>query len=85
MFTTLKILYHQGKQFIPDLRKAKVPGIFTGRPELSNDKVDIKAFIECCPTEAISAQPVGIDLGKCTFCRECVRLFPGKVNFTTDY
>jgi len=85
MFTTLKILYHQGKQLIPDLRKAQVPGIFTGRPELSSDTVDIKAFIDCCPTAAISAEPVCIDLGKCTFCRECVRLFPGKVNFTTDY
>jgi Ni,Fe-hydrogenase III small subunit len=85
MFRTLKILYHQGKQFIPDLRKAKVPGIFTGRPEISNGKVDIKAFMECCPTGAISARPVGIDLGKCTFCRECERLFPAKVYFTTDY
>lgn len=85
MYRTLKILYHQGKQFIPDLRKAVVPGIFTGRPEISNIKVDVKSFMECCPTGAISYDPVGIDLGKCTFCRECVRLFPGKVHFTTDY
>jgi len=85
MLNTVKILYHQGKQFIPDLRTAKVPGIFTGRPEISSDKVDVKALVECCPTGAISSDPVGIDLGKCTFCRECVRLFPEKVRFTTDY
>lgn len=85
MLNTIKILYHQGKQFIPDLRTAKVPGIFTGRPEISNEKVDVKALVECCPTGAIYADPVSIDLGKCTFCRECVRLFPGKVLFTNDY
>jgi Ni,Fe-hydrogenase III small subunit len=85
MLKTVKILYHQGKQYIPDLRKAKVPGIFTGRPEISPEKVDEKALINCCPTGAITVAPVSIDLGKCTFCSECVRLFPGKVKFTTDY
>lgn len=85
MLKAVKILYHQGKQFIPDLRKAKVPGIYTGRPEISSEKVDEIALINCCPTGAISAAPVSIDLGKCTFCSECVRLFPGKVKFTTDY
>ena len=85
MLNTLKILYHQGKQYIPDLRNAKVPGIFRGRPEISFAKVDEKILAECCPTDAISIQPVRIDLGKCTFCGECERLFPGKIHFTTDY
>jgi Ni,Fe-hydrogenase III small subunit len=85
MLQTLKILYHQGKQYIPDLRKAKVPGIFRGRPEISMEKVDEKALSEVCPTNAISVDPVRIDLGKCTFCSECSRLYPGKIFFTTDY
>jgi Ni,Fe-hydrogenase III small subunit len=85
MFKTIKILYHQGKQYIPDLRKAKVPGIFRGRPEISLEKVDEKALVDVCPTNAIIPYPVRIDLGKCTFCGECSRLFPGKVHFTTDY
>jgi Ni,Fe-hydrogenase III small subunit/ferredoxin-like protein FixX len=85
MLNTIKILYHQGKQFIPDLRKAKVPGIFMGRPEISFEKVDQKTLAEICPTNAISTDPVVIDLGKCTFCGECSRLFPGKIHFTTDY
>jgi Ni,Fe-hydrogenase III small subunit len=85
MLNTLKILYHQGKQFIPDLRKAKVPGIFRGRPEISFEKIDEQALAELCPTNAISIAPVGIDLGKCTFCGECSRLYPGKIKFTTDY
>ena len=85
MLNTLKILYHQGKQYIPDLRKAKVPGIFRGRPEISSERVDERALAEVCPTNAISTDPVRIDLGKCTFCAECSRLYPGKVHFTTDY
>jgi Ni,Fe-hydrogenase III small subunit len=85
MLKTLKILYHQGKQYIPDLRKAAVPGIFRGRPEISSEKVDEKALADICPTNAIMTGPVRIDLGKCTFCAECSRLFPGKVKFTTDY
>jgi Ni,Fe-hydrogenase III small subunit/ferredoxin len=85
MLNTLKILYHQGKQFIPDLRKAKVPGIFRGRPEISFEKVDEKELAEICPTNAISIDPLAIDLGKCTFCGECSRLYPDKIRFTTDY
>jgi Ni,Fe-hydrogenase III small subunit len=85
MFENIRILYHQGKQYIPDVTKATVPGIFRGRPEISMEQVDEKTLIEACPTDAISASPVRIDLGKCAFCGECSRLFPQKVKFTTDY
>jgi Ni,Fe-hydrogenase III small subunit len=85
MLTTLKILYHQGKQFIPDPTKAIVPGIFRGRPEISTDKADETALADVCPTNAIMTSPIRIDLGRCTFCGECSRLFPRKVKFTTDY
>lgn len=36
MFNNLKILYHQGKQYIRDVRTVKVPGIFRGRPVISS-------------------------------------------------
>jgi Ni,Fe-hydrogenase III small subunit len=85
MLNTLKILYHQGKQYIPDLSKARVPGIFRGLPVISSVKVDEKALGGCCPTDAISTAPVSIDLGKCVFCGECARLFPEKIQFTTSY
>jgi Ni,Fe-hydrogenase III small subunit len=85
MINTLKILYHQGKQFIPDLRKAEVPCIFRGRPEISSEIVDGNALADICPTNAINPDPVRIDLGRCTFCGECARLFPGKIRFTRDY
>jgi len=85
MFDNVKIVYHQGKQFIPDVTTAKVPGIFRGRPVISSEKVNDAELVELCPVEAISAGPVSIDLGKCTFCGECARRFPEKIKFTTDY
>src|SRR5665647_1427242 len=85
MFDNLKILFHQGKQYIPDVTKAKVPGIFRGRPVISAEKVDEKKLINICPTGAIQDSPISIDLGKCTFCGECAFAFPGKIRFTTDY
>jgi Ni,Fe-hydrogenase III small subunit len=85
MLRTLKILYNQGKQYIPDPTKTNIPGIFRGRPEITRENVDEKALADVCPTDAIMVGPVRIDLGKCTFCGECSRLFPVKVKFTTDY
>jgi len=85
MLDNLKILYHQGKQFIPNVRTAKVPGIFRGRPIISTHKVDEAELVNLCPTNAISTNPVAIDLGKCTFCGECAMRFPEKIQFTTDY
>ncbi len=85
MFNNLKIVWHQGKQFIPDVTNVIVPGIFKGRPVISNIKVDEEALVELCPTKAISSSPLCIDLGKCTFCGECAMQFPDKINFTKDY
>ncbi len=85
MYNNIKILYHQGKQFIPDVTTAKVPGIFRGRPVIGTAKVDETELMELCPVHAISVNPVSIDLGKCTFCGECAMRFPEKITFTTDY
>ncbi|NOU46470.1 MAG: NADH:ubiquinone oxidoreductase [Bacteroidales bacterium] len=85
MFENIKILYHQGKQFIPNVTTVEVPGIFRGRPVISMVKVDESTLQDLCPTNAISLNPVSIDLGKCTFCGECARVFPDKIRFTKDY
>lgn len=85
MLDNLKIMWHQGKQYIPDVTTAKVPGIFRGRPVITNEKVDKITLTELCPTKAISSNPISIDLGKCTFCGECAIQFPEKIRFTSDY
>ncbi len=85
MLEVFKIIYHQGKQFIPNVTTVEVPGIFRGRPVISNQKVDEAELVELCPTNAIDTNPVSIDLGKCTFCGECALRFPGKISFTKEY
>jgi Ni,Fe-hydrogenase III small subunit len=85
MLGHIKILYHEGKQFIPDVTKAQVPGVFKGRPVISTAKVNEQELVDLCPLNAISAGPVTLDMGKCSFCGECARQFPQKIEFTTDY
>lgn len=85
MINNLKILVHQGKQYIPDVTTVEIPGVFRGLPIISNENVDEKALEAICPTKAISIHPVQIDLGKCTFCGECAHVFPKKIKFTKDY
>ncbi len=85
MLDHLKILWHQGKQYIPDVRRVEVPGIFRGRPIISRADVDGAALTGICPTKAIGLFPVSIDLGRCTFCGECSLKFPEKIQFTKDY
>lgn len=85
MFNNLKILFHQGKQYIPDVTTVKVPGIFRGRPIITIAEVDEEKLIQLCPMQAITGSPIAIDLGKCNFCGECAFAFPEKISFTTDY
>ena len=85
MISDIKILLHQGKQYIPDIATVEVPGIFRGRPVISNDQTDTIQLVELCPTGAISADPLHIDLGKCVFCGECQFAFPSRISFTKDY
>lgn len=85
MIRNSKILYHQGKQYIPDVTTVEVPGIFRGRPVISKAAVDELALKDVCPVGAIGLSPVSIDLGKCVFCGECAFCFPDKIRFTKDY
>lgn len=85
MFNNLKIIFHQGKQFIPDVTTAQVPGIFRGRPIISVEKVDENELKDICPMDAISIHPIRLDMGKCTFCGECAKQFPNKIWFTKEY
>lgn len=80
-----KVILHNGKQYIPDLRNVHLKPPFRGRPEISMAKVDEQALVDICPLHAISANPVRLDMGKCAFCGECAFAFPEKIKFTTDY
>jgi Ni,Fe-hydrogenase III small subunit len=85
MIKEAKIIYHNGKQYIPDLRNVKLRAPFRGRPEISHVKVDEQALVDICPLAAISKNPISLDMGKCAFCGECAFAFPEKIRFTQDY
>lgn len=85
MLQEIKIIKHNGKQFIPDLTTAIVPAPFRGRPEINKVKIDETEVINCCPTAAISGNPVKINLAKCNFCGECAFRFSEKIKFTNDH
>ncbi len=86
MFKALRVRANQGNQFITDLRRAKPQG-FRGRPQIAATPCEA-GCTECrdaCPTEAISLDPLRLDLGKCIFCTECVAACPAqKLEFTEN-
>lgn len=86
MLKEIKILRNHGRQFIPDIENTVLTQMFKGRPIITNEEVDIEELISVCPTEAISKRnKLCLDLGKCTFCGECMFRFPGKISFSNDY
>ncbi len=84
MLKELKILLQNGKQFIPNLRKAEIPLPWRGRPSISGARVDEEALAAICPTGAITVKPLTLDMGRCTFCGECALAFPEKITFTNN-
>ncbi len=85
MINHIKVVLNQGRQYIPDPTRAEVPGVFRGIPEITGEKVDEEALKSFCPMGAISTAPLTIDLGRCAFCGDCARAFPGKIKFSKNY
>lgn len=85
MLRSLSIVFHNGKQFIPDIRGTKLAPPFRGLPRIRRVKANDKKIAAFCPVGAISTEPLSIDLGKCVFCGECAFAFPEKICFTSDH
>lgn len=70
MLDTIELKCHQKSKYMKDLKNAQIKSQFRGFPILNND---IKKSIDCscCPTYALSKNPLSIDLGKCTLCGNC--------------
>lgn len=87
IFPKLKVLKSHGWQYIPDLNAVKLTEEFRGRPELTStdDMSDVEAAAKMCPTQAITAAPFTLDMGRCLFCGECALRAPKNIRFTNDY
>jgi|CXWL01.1.fsa_nt_gi Ni,Fe-hydrogenase III small subunit/ferredoxin len=86
MFKSIKVRKNQGWQYIEDPLKA-VPTGFRGRPVISEKACaeGCSACKDACPANAISLDPVRIDLGRCLFCSDCAPACPEKkIEFTPE-
>lgn len=87
MFKSIAVRRSQGTQYIPDPRKANLSG-FRGQPVFSGAACEpgCDACAEACPTDALTTQPISIDLGQCVLCAECVRACPPqKIALSPDF
>jgi Ni,Fe-hydrogenase III small subunit/ferredoxin len=81
--------YRQGHRTLRFPRApASLPERFRGRPELDGTRcrAACRACVETCPTRAITAGPLSIDLGLCVFCGLCQEACPSAaIAFTRDH
>lgn len=88
LFGKFKILKDHGVQYIPDLDAVELPAVFRGKPELTEhglDSVKIQETVRLCPTGALDAGPLAIDMGRCIFCGECAFRHPANIVFTNNF
>lgn len=87
LFGKVKILRSHGWQYIPDLKNVTLTEEFRGFPLLSetDDTTDVERAAKICPTGAITAAPLTLDMGRCLFCGECAKCAPRNIKFTNNY
>ena len=86
MFKSIAVRRAQGEQTIADPRQARPAG-FRGKPEIAarDCETGCRACLEACPTDAISLDPLRIDLGSCILCGDCAPVCPSaKLSFSSD-
>lgn len=86
MFKSIAVRRSQGTQFIPNPRQARPAG-FRARPAIgpSPCQAGCSACAAACPTQAIQAAPLQIDLGRCIQCGDCASACPsGTLSITDD-
>lgn len=81
MIDIVKLRILQKDAVIRDVRNVVMPERYRGLPEIRDNqcKDGCTECKEACPTNAISLNPVRIDLGKCLFCPLCEEVCPEKI------
>lgn len=88
MIESIHLRVLQGDPIVHDVHHATLPPLFRGMPELHGDRCP-DGCARCqavCPTEAISLNPLRIDLGKCVFCPLCEQECPEQaIHYTNEH
>ncbi|HPN38780.1 MAG TPA: hypothetical protein PL041_10275 [Melioribacteraceae bacterium] len=88
MIDAIKIRILQGDPIIHDVRNVKFPLRYRGLPNIHNKSCSNNCSLckDSCPTEAITLNPIKINIGKCIFCPVCEEICPEKIiNFSNNY
>jgi Ni,Fe-hydrogenase III small subunit/NAD-dependent dihydropyrimidine dehydrogenase PreA subunit len=85
LFRSVRVRLSQGTQYIADVRTA-VPKGFRGLPVIGQAPCgECRDCVESCPTQAITVDPLRLDLGRCVFCAACEEACPqNKIQFTPE-
>jgi Ni,Fe-hydrogenase III small subunit/Pyruvate/2-oxoacid:ferredoxin oxidoreductase delta subunit len=85
LLSSLRVRLSQGTQYIADVRTA-VPEGFRGLPVLAEAACGAcRACVEVCPTQALAAAPLRLDLGRCVFCAACEDACPQRaIQFSSE-
>jgi Ni,Fe-hydrogenase III small subunit len=84
---SIAVRVSQGSQFIKDPRRANPAG-FRGKPVIGAAPcaTGCDACVAACPTEAITLNPMRVDLGRCVMCGDCAPACPaGKLTYSNDF
>jgi len=78
MIDLLKLRLLQKNSVIRDIRNATLPERYRGFPEIKDTpcRENCRVCADVCPTDAISRDPLRIDLGRCVFCPLCEEACP---------
>lgn len=88
MNDAIKIRILQGDPIVHNVREVKFPERYRGLPSIDNKDCmqNCSKCSEICPTNAITLNPVKIDLGLCVFCPLCEEICPENIiHFSENY
>jgi len=81
--------WHQGKRTTGfPATPPELPERFRGRPQIDSSRCSngCRDCVEACPTAALQADPLHLDLGACVFCPVCSEACaPGAITYTRDH